>query len=82
MDETGRPSPTILPFAQTLITSGSAGVSTNGSVGTGFTFQTPIYLRPDGEYALVVKADSIGWNTFITRMNEPDVSVTSIVPET
>ena len=73
LDETGRPSPVILPFAQTLISSSSAGVSTNGTVGTGFTFQTPIYLRPDGEYALVIKADSIGWNTFITRMNEPDV---------
>ena len=37
LDEAGSPSQIILPFGETTITPGSAAVSTDGSVGTGFT---------------------------------------------
>ena len=73
LDEGGRPSMTILPFGETTITPGSADVSTDGSVGTGFTFSVPVYLRGDGRYALTIISPTIGWNTFITRMGEPDL---------
>ena len=73
LDEGGRPSMTILPFGETTITPGSAAVSPDGSVGTGFTFSVPVYLRGDGRYALTIITPTIGWNTFITRMGEPDL---------
>ena len=73
LDEGGRPSSTILPYAETTITPGSAGISTDSSVGTGFTFSSPVYLKSDGRYALTLITPSIGWNTFITKMNEPDL---------
>ena len=73
LDAGGRPSQTILPFGETTITPGSAAVSDNGTVGTGFTFSAPIYLRADGRYALTLITPKIGWNTFITRMNEVDL---------
>ena len=73
LDEGGRPSMTVVPFAETTITPGSAAISNDGSVGTGFTFSVPVYLRGDGRYALTIITPTIGWNTFITRMGEPDL---------
>ncbi len=73
LDETGRPSQTILPFGETKIISTNAGISTNGTVGTGFTFSTPVYVEGNGRYAITLITPTTGWNTFITRMNEPDL---------
>ena len=73
LDEAGSPSQIILPFGETTITPGSAAVSTDGTVGTGFTFSVPVYLRSDGRYALTLITPTIGWNTFITRMGETDL---------
>ena len=73
LDETGRPSQTIVPFGQTKITPDEASLSDDGSVGTVFTFGTPVYLRPSGRYALTLISPLVGWNTFITRMNETDL---------
>ena len=73
LDNTGRPSDTVLPFSITTINPEGVETSTNGSVGTGFTFTTPVYLRPQGTYAIVLISPAMGWNTFITRMNEPDL---------
>jgi len=74
LDEGGRPGQTILPFSTTEINPAGVEVSTDGSVGTGFTFTTPVYLRPQGTYAILLFAPaSLGWNAFVTRMNEPDL---------
>ena len=73
LDAAGRPSEIVLPFSTTNITPESVATSTDGSVGTGFTFTTPVYLNPNGMYAIVLLTPTIGWNTFITRMNEPDL---------
>jgi len=73
LDETGRPSQTIIPFGQTKITPDEAVLSEDGSVGTVFTFESPVYLRPSGRYALTLITPLVGWNTFITRMNEVDL---------
>ena len=73
LDETGRPSQTIIPFGQTKITPDEAVLSEDGSLGTVFTFESPVYLRPSGRYALTLITPLVGWNTFITRMNEVDL---------
>ena len=73
LDETGRPSQTILPFGETKIISTNAGISTNGTVATEFAFSTPVYLEGNGRYAITLLTPTTGWNTFITRMNEPDL---------
>ena len=43
LDAAGRPSEIVLPFSTTNITPESVATSTDGSVGTGFTFTTPVY---------------------------------------
>ena len=75
LDDTGRPSRTVVPFSNAKITSDEAVVSDDGSLGTQFKFETPVYLRPSGRYALTVITDGpqLGWNAFITRLNETDL---------
>ena len=71
--ENGTPTKTIVPFADVDIDPGDISVSEDGSIGTKFTFKSPVYLQSDYEYALVLYAPTDGYNVFITRMGEVDL---------
>ena len=49
-------------------------VSEDGTVATEFRFESPVYLRPGAEYALVVMASVTTYNLWISRLSEADVT--------
>ena len=49
-------------------------VSTDASVPTRFTFDSPVYLEGGGEYALIVVSPSLEYNVWISRLGEEDIS--------
>ena len=66
--QNGTPTKTIVPFGEVDIDPADIALSDDGSIGTQFTFKSPVYLQSDYEYALVLYAPSDGFNVFITRM--------------
>lgn len=50
----GVPNQNILPFASKILQSGSVNVSADASVSTTFTFDTPVILRSNQQFAIVI----------------------------
>lgn len=72
--ENGIPTNEILPNSEVYLNSNQINVSTNGSVGTKFEFETPIYVKKDSEYCFVVEpGTSTDYNVFISRLGERDL---------
>lgn len=55
-------------------------VSSDGSVPTTFTFDTPARLEGDREYSIVLLSDSDSYNVWVSRLGEVEIS-TSSLPE-
>jgi hypothetical protein len=70
--QNGSPTGTILPFGQVQIDPNNIPLSTDGSAATKFNFQSPIYLQPGSEYALVLVSPTSKYLTFTTRVGEED----------
>ena len=78
--ENGYPSREILPFS--VKTLQPADVSTNltdGTTATKFTFDSPVYLRQDQEYAIVAASDSPEYKIWISRLGEVDIGGTRAI---
>ena len=79
--QNGTPTKTIVPFGEVdidptqLDSSGESIIKTSedGSIGTKFTFKSPVYLQSDYEYALILYAPTAAYNVFISRMGEVDL---------
>ena len=71
--QNGTPTTTIVPFGEVDIDPADITLSDDGSIGSKFTFKSPVYLQSDYEYAFVLYAPSDGYNVFITRMGEVDL---------
>ncbi len=70
----GTPTSTILPFSEKDVLPANIQVSNDASVPTRFTFDSPIYLEPMSEYALVVVSPSTEYNVWISRLGDEDIS--------
>tara|TARA_B100000242_G_C43042400_1_gene486364 strand:+ start:827 stop:2407 length:1581 start_codon:yes stop_codon:yes gene_type:complete len=69
----GLPSDTeIIPGSQVVVAAGSVNTDTSGPElnPTSFTFQEPIFLKGEEDYALVVTADSKDYQIYIAEINE------------
>ena len=53
--------------------------TTDGTTATKFTFDSPVYLRENLEYALVVASDSPDYKIWISRLGEIDVGGTRAI---
>lgn len=73
----GSPTSEVLPLAEKSLDPKNVKVSQDASVPTRFTFPSPIYLKGDTEYALVLQTDSSKYNAWISRMAEVDISTAS-----
>ena len=71
--QNGVPTKTIVPFGEVDLDPLDITTSDDGSIGTKFTFKSPVYLQSDYEYALVLSAQTQAYNVFITRMGEVDL---------
>ena len=75
----GYPGPKILPFGRKLLEPADINVSTDASVATTFTFDSPVYLKEGAEYSVVVRAHTIIPRVWISKMGEVDVSGTRLI---
>jgi len=70
----GYPGQTVLPFSTVTHNPSAVNTSSDGSVATTFTFDSPVYVEENVEYALVVYSNSNEYNMFISRMGEKDLA--------
>ncbi len=75
--QTGLPTLKILPFSEVEVSSDDIDVSTDASVATTITFDSPVYLNGQREYALVLLSDSTEYTVWISRIGEADVTSTA-----
>ncbi len=71
--KTGLPTTEVVPFSEVSIDPDEITTSTNGSVPTKFTFESPVYLEGGTEYAMVLKSVSLKYKVFISRIGENDL---------
>ena len=69
----GLPTNEVVPFSQVNLDPDQISTSSNGSVATKFTFESPVYLEGGAEYALVVLSTSLKYRVFISRVGENDL---------
>jgi len=71
--KTGLPTTEVVPFSEVTIDPDQITTSTNGSVPSKFTFESPVYLEGGAEYAIVLKSVSLKYKVFISRIGENDL---------
>ena len=72
--ELGTPSRKILAYSQVILPPDKINLSDDASIPTTFTFDAPVYLQGQKEYALVVISDSSEYNVWISRLGEFNVN--------
>jgi len=70
----GYPGQLVMPFSIATKTPSQVNTSTDGSVATTFTFDSPVYLKQNQEMCFVVYSNSNEYNVFISRMGETDLA--------
>ena len=69
----GTPTLNILPYSEVEVSAASITTSSDATVPTRVTFESPVYLAGDREYALVLLSDSTEYRVWISRLGEADV---------
>ena len=69
----GLPTSEVVPFSEVNLDPDQITTSSNGSVATKFTFDSPVYLEGGTEYAIVVLSTSLKYRVFISRVGENDL---------
>jgi hypothetical protein len=77
----GYPSRTVLPFSTVTKAPADINVDAVGTANTAttFTFDSPIYLEFDKEYAMVLRSNSSTYRVWISRVGETEVGGTRAV---
>jgi hypothetical protein len=70
-----------LPFSVVVLDPSEVNVSEDASIPTTFTFDSPVYLTGEHEYALVLVTPSENYNCWISRMGEVDISTVGLPDE-
>ena len=76
--ETGFPTSKILPYSVVSLDPDEVNISEDGSVGTTFTFDSPVYVEGSQEYAIVLVTPSEHYSAWISRMGEVDISTANL----
>jgi hypothetical protein len=75
----GYPGQNVIPFSTVTINPANVNTSSDGSVATTFTFESPVFLEEDHEYSFVVYSNSNEFTTFISRMGEKDLATNQTI---
>lgn len=70
----------VIPYAEASLDSEYITTSFDASVETKIKFDVPIYLEP-GEYALVIKSDSLEYEVFVSELGSRIIGTNRIVSE-
>jgi len=81
VNESGYPTPFVLPFSRVYKTSSGVSVSNTALTATTFTFNSPVAVKVDKEYAIVLMPDnnSPDYRVWTSIPGLADVSNTSII---
>ena len=69
----GYPGQSILPFSEKTLNPASVTTSTDGSSITTFTFDSPVYVQENTEYALVLMANTTEYNVYVARLGQTNL---------
>ena len=72
--ELGTPSQRILPFSEVNMDPDDITTSNDASVSTRFTFESPVYLNGQREYAIIILSNSTEYRVWTSRLGEVDIS--------
>ena len=75
----GYPGPKVLPFGRKLLQSSEINTSSDATVATKFTFDSPVYLQEGVEYCVALRTASQDYRAWISQLGEIDVSGTNRV---
>jgi len=77
----GFPSDTILPYATVTLETKDVNVSTDASAPTVFIFPSPVYLKNNNEYAMVLipAGDNYDYEVWVGRLGDSVVGGTAII---
>ena len=79
--ENGYPSKEILPFSDCTVDADQIELSDNAAIPSRFVFRSPVYIKADTEYCVVLLSDSNEYQVWISRMGDIDVSGTRTISE-
>ena len=75
--ENGTPTQNTVPGTEVEKYAGSVNVSATAATATRFTFETPVYLMQDQEYAIVIQSDCDEYECWVAEMGGFDVTNTN-----
>ena len=75
----GTPAEQILPFGLKHMESSEINTSTDGTVATTVTFDSPLFMRQGNEYCVVVKPDgnNPGYKVWVSKIGQSDIATGS-----
>ena len=79
--QNGLPTTKVIPFSEVDISPSDITISNDGSIGTTFTFKSPVYLEGGIEYCMVLLSDSAQYSVFISRVGEVDLLTQTFVSQ-
>ena len=71
--ENGVPTTAILPFGEATVAAANINISNDSSAATTFTFNAPLYLQPDQEYAFIVRGKSTLNRIWLGKLGDNDL---------
>jgi hypothetical protein len=77
--ENGIPTQNVVPLSQVNKNPVDVSISSTANVATNFKFSTPIYLRSEVEYALVVISNSPDYRAWVSNIGFDDVSTGEMI---
>ena len=77
--ENGLPTQKILPFSEVTVSPAQIQTSADSSVATRITFDAPVYVEEQTEYAMCLISASTRYKVFISRVGENDLSTDEFV---
>ena len=72
--ELGIPNQRVLPFSEVQLSPDDITTSNDASIPTKFTFESPVYLNGQREYAIILLSNSTEYRVWISRLGESDVA--------
>ena len=69
----GYPGQSILPFSEKTLNPSAVSTSTDGTTATTFTFDSPVYVQENTEYAFVLMANTTDYNVYVARLGETNL---------
>ncbi len=65
----GYPGPKIIPYSDVILNKDQVAFSTDATVPTTFYMEAPVYLKQGVEYAIVILADTIDYEVWVSHMS-------------